>query len=131
MSDKNEQREDPPQPEMMAGKNGGRLKRGGNPRKKGQISLTSLLLKKLREQAPTKKGGDPRKWSDAAVEGLILQAIAGNTQAIKELWGRVDGPLVTKSELTGADGEPLIPQANKFGLTDEELEKAINGETEP
>lgn len=68
---------------------GGSLQRGGPGRPKGSISLTRLLEDKLKEGDTAK---DVIKWT-------LDQAKLGNAAALKILWDRIDGPIITKVEL--------------------------------
>lgn len=99
----------------------------GNPngRPKGDVCLTTLIKRKLKEMATvTDKSGQKRliKYGDLMAESLIQNAIKGNGTAIKEILARIDGPIPT--ELTGADGAPLFPnKPDLSGYTTEELKQ--------
>ncbi len=72
----------------------------GNPsgRPKNAVSITEALRKKLKE-----KTSDGQTLAQKLAESLIRLAMAGNSAAIREVLGRVEGPIA----LTTEDGGPL------------------------
>lgn len=82
----------------------------GNPkgRPKGQLYLGTYLQRALNESI-TLANGTKIKAADAVVKKAINAALQGDTQMIKLLFDRIDGPPVQKTEVTGAEGSDLYP----------------------
>lgn len=92
----------------------------GNPKgyPKGKPNR-STILKELLALTLTQNGKavenplDPKQKKmtiEQAVNiALIQKALKGNIEAIKEIMDSVHGKITEKKELTGADGEPLMP----------------------
>jgi hypothetical protein len=81
-------------PKTRQGKNGGTLLSGSSPgRPKGSVSLTTELRKLL--------AADGGKDAKNLARALILHAAKGNGTAIKELWGRMEGPIKEELEHSG------------------------------
>lgn len=73
-----------PSPPMMAGRNGGRLRRGGPGRPKGSVSLTEHLRKKVQDPETRRQ----------ILDAVVGQALAGNFAMMKLIFDRIDGPVV-------------------------------------
>ena len=83
--------------DSQPGRNGGTLKRGGNPKKKGAVNLTTRLEKVLREQVVIdKETGAKQTRAEILIRAMIVQAAKGNGAAMKIIFDRVDGPLTQK-----------------------------------
>ena len=83
----------------------GRIMKGysGNPngRGSGSMSITSAIIRKLKE-CGTMKDGTKRQYLDLMVERIVgLAIIDGDVQMLKEVWHAIDGVPTIKALLTG------------------------------
>ena len=53
-------------------------------------------------------GEDKRPYIARLAEKCVATALEGDMQAMKEIGDRLDGKPKQQTELTGADGEPLL-----------------------
>jgi hypothetical protein len=86
--------------------------KSGNPngRPKRGDSLTDIL-RELGNTQDVNYNGEPIERKRAIAEAIWKKAISeGDFQSIKFLYDRLDGLPVAKQEITGADGEPFIPE---------------------
>ena len=64
------------------------------------------LLKKLLKEVATDKNGRPRAdgktYAELLVQSTMLNAMKGNSTAIKEIWDRIEGKV--PQAITGEDG---------------------------
>jgi hypothetical protein len=79
------------------GKNGGTLNTGGGGRPKGAVSITTEIKRLL--------AADKGKQVKILAQALLIQAAKGNGTAIREIMGRIDGPL---GETVDHSGEVVI-----------------------
>jgi len=77
-----------------------------NGRGKGTVNLMSAVKRLLREPCPRDK--ERRRYADLMAESLCINFIKGNGTVIKELLGRLEGPLAEVLEGTGAKGEVIL-----------------------
>jgi len=79
----------------------------GNPagRPKKGSALTDLL-----REAGALAEADGVSKNDKLTAMLWAKALEGDMAAIKYIYDRIDGSPKATQELTGADGEPLIPE---------------------
>lgn len=82
-----------PKTPTRPGRNGGTLKSGGGGRKKGGFNLEKLLRTLMEEN----DGELGRSYAKAQ----IILAMKGNGVAIKEINGRLAGPITEKHETQG------------------------------
>ena len=82
-----------PKKQTRPGRNGGTLVVGGGGRKKGGFNLEKLLRTLMEEN----DGELGRSYAKAQ----IILAMKGNGVAIKEINGRLDGPITEKVETAG------------------------------
>ncbi len=90
-------------------------------RKKGSISLAKILSDML-EKKITKNTGEKITIKEAVVLAHLKKAMSGDIPAIKEVYDRTDGKIISKTEITGKDGEPLKLQ----NVTAEEIDDRIS-----
>lgn len=88
----------------------------GNPsgRRKGTVSLTAALKRTLTP-----------KTLNAIARKLERMALAGDAQAIKLIWERLDGKPSEKVELSGPEGGSIPHEFTIIGITSEELTTAF------
>lgn len=66
---------------------------GGMP--KGSVNLTGRVIRALLRKA---KGGDADVVADQIAERIIVQMARGNAPIIREVWNRLEGPIVAAEE---------------------------------
>lgn len=72
---------------------------------------TMILEKTVEELMAIREAKQLPMLQDVLLSVLIDAKKHGNMEKLDKLLDRIAGPVPTKSELTGADGAPLIPQA--------------------
>ncbi|MBA4274076.1 MAG: hypothetical protein C0436_00320 [Alphaproteobacteria bacterium] len=85
--------------------------KSGNPkgRPKKAASLTNILQEALEIKDVENDDGRLISRKQAICTRLIELAVAGDLPAIKYIYDRIDGQPIATQELTGRDGESLIP----------------------
>jgi len=94
--------------------------RSGNPggRPRGSKNLVNLLVKALCKKAKGKDGAE-KEYYELLAESVVLNAAKGNAALVKLIFDYHEGPPLQKHELSGPNGEPLIPAEMVVGLDDD------------
>ena len=88
-----------------------------NPKGRPKLGLTiSEATRAIIESRDPKTG---KKIADSVARKIVEQAMAGNSQFMQMLLDRVEGKVLQRQELTGAEGGPIRITAEE--LTDDEL----------
>lgn len=80
---------------------------------------SSKINRILNETLKRKLIQDEAKRANNVVESLLKQAEQGEISAIKEVFDRMEGKAVAKTELTGSDGGELVVKV-VTGIDDED-----------
>jgi hypothetical protein len=80
---------------------------------KGKPNLKTLIEKVWNEEITDAKG-DKKIQGLLAVKAILDKAQQGDVSAFRELANRLEGLPTQKTELTGKDGENLLPPVIKF-----------------
>lgn len=94
---------------IMSGDDPRRHKAG---RKKGSVSITTLLRRELKRCDP-----EGKKRAQALVEAMIEKAIEGNSPYMKEIMNRIDGPVESVTKVIGVNSV-----ADAIGAIEAELD---------
>jgi hypothetical protein len=93
--------------------------RSGNPggRPRGSKNLVNLLVQALCKKAKGRDGAE-KEYYELLAESVVLNAAKGNAALVKLIFDYHEGPPLQKHELSGPNGERLIPAEMVVGLDD-------------